>query len=79
MMIIQAVIEFIVYIIFDILFQGIVMGIFRAIKWIGIYALKCITLTPASLEELKVKYKDSSKPYFLGFGLVIVCIYLIIN
>lgn len=58
--------------------QGIFGAIFKGVYWIGLISLKLITFSKASTQELKVKYKDSSKPYFLGFGFVIG-IFLLIN
>ncbi len=55
-----------------------ILGFFKAVKFIGIFILKLVTLSNKSIEELKVKYADSSKPYFLGFGFIIGMVYLIL-
>ena len=75
----EIILEMIVYFFVEIIFQGIILGIFRGIKLIGLLALKVITLSDKPIVELKEKYEDSSKPYFLGFGIIIGIIYLIIK
>lgn len=72
-MILQVILEFIFYFIFE----GIVLRLFKAIKWLGLVVLKCLTLSSASIKTLEEQYQDSSKPWFLGFGLMMISIYLI--
>ncbi len=55
------------------------LKLFRGIKLIGLFGLKVIALSGKPIDELKEKYDDSSKPYFLGFGLATGMIYLIIK
>lgn len=72
---IEIILEMIAYIFVEIIFQGIILRIFRGIKLSGLLLLKLITLSDRPIKELREKYKDSSKPYFLGFGLTIGIIY----
>ena len=76
-MMFEVLLEMIVYFFVEIIFQGIILGIFRGAKLVGLLTLKLITLNNKSINDLKEKYKDSSKPYFIGFGLIIGIIYLI--
>jgi len=70
--------QFFAYLFGNIIAQGLFGAIFKGVYWIGLISLKLITFSKVSTSELKIKYKDSSKPYFLGFGFVLG-IYLIIN
>ena len=76
---IEIIIQFFVYIFVEIVFEGIILGIIRGVKWIGLICLKLITLNKGSIEDLKLKYKDSSKPYFIGFGILIGVIFMVIK
>jgi hypothetical protein len=76
---IEIIVEFIVSFFVEVIFQGIVLGIFRGVKLIGLIVLKLLTLSKNSIEELKEKYKDSSKPYFVGIGASIGMVYMIIE
>lgn len=76
---IEAIVELIIYFFVEVIFQGIILGIVKGVKVIGLITLKLITLSKESNEELNDKYKGSSKPYFIGFGILIGSIYLIIN
>ena len=78
LIIFECILEFIILVFVDFLFGTILGAIFRGIWWVGICCLKGITFSKASIAELKEKYKDSSKPYFLGFGVLIIT-FLIIN
>lgn len=69
--------EFIAELFIESIFGKIIRRIFCLIKLIGFFALKLITFSSLSITDIKVKYKDSSKPYFLGFGITISLIYLI--
>ena len=62
----------------EIVFQGIILGFFRVVKGIGLFVLKLMTSSNKSLPELKEKYKNSSLPYFLGFGVTFRIIYLLV-
>lgn len=64
-------IGFIFEIIAHIFIEILLGGIFKLVHWIGLIGLKLITISTDSMEELGVKYKDSSIPYFLGFGILI--------
>lgn len=75
----EIMLEAIAYFFVEIIFQGIIMRVIRGIKSIGIIILKLLTLSKKSFEELSIKYKDSSKPYFIGCGAAIGIIYLIIH
>ncbi len=76
---IEILLEMIAYFFVEIIFQGIILGIFRGIRLVGLFALKLITFDNESLNDLKERYKGSSKPHFLGFGLIISLIYLIVK
>lgn len=56
---------------------GLITNIFNGIHLLGLLALKLITFSGKSIDELKEKYKDSSKPYFLGVGICIGIIHLL--
>lgn len=75
----QIILEVIAQFVGDILFRGFIMGIFKVMKSVGLVVLKIIRLSGKSIKELREDYKDSSQPYFLGFGLTIGIIYLIIQ
>jgi len=55
---------------------GVIGGIFQSVHWIGLWMLKLLTASSDSIKELGEKYKDSSTPYFLGFGILIGIIWL---
>lgn len=74
----EIIIEAIVYIFLEILFKGVILGIGRTIKSIGIFGLKLILLSKKPFSELKEEYKQSYTPYFLGFPLTIGFIYLLV-
>ncbi|MBL7782557.1 MAG: hypothetical protein JNM22_15125 [Saprospiraceae bacterium] len=59
--------EFIIYFFVDILFEGILLRIWRGVRQSGFLILSL--LTGISLEAAHERFKDSSKPYFLGMGL----------
>lgn len=75
---IEVIAEVIIYFFVDIIFQGIILRFFKIIKTIGIIILKLMTFSGKSIKELKDSYKDSSIPYFLGFGATIGLIYFIV-
>ena len=76
---IEVIFEMLIYIFVDVIFGGIILGIFKGVHSIGLIVLKLITFSNKSIQELKEKYKDSSKPYFLGFLIAIGTIYLLIK
>ncbi len=49
----------------------IVVGIFKLAYTIGVYVLKVLTRNTKPFPEIRVAYKDSSKPYFIGFAVLI--------
>lgn len=67
---IELIIEYIVYLFVEIIFLRIILGFLKLIKLLGIIVLKLFTFSNKSIADLKVKYKDSSKPYFIGFGIL---------
>ena len=73
------ILEIIVSFFVEVIFQGILLRILRGAKLVGLYILKLIILSNKNLYELKEKYKDSSKPYVLGFIVIIGLIYLLKN
>ncbi len=75
----EFILEMIGQFIVEIIFEIIILGFFRCIKIFGLVMLKFLTLSDKSIIELKEKYKDSSKPYLLGFGFIFGIIYLIIK
>lgn len=58
-------------------FGKLILRIFKKVKFLGLVVLKMITFSTKPIEDLKEKYKDSSKPYFIGFGLSIGLVYLV--
>ena len=57
---------------------GKVFGaLFYGMWWMGVVSLKWIAFSKSSIEELKIKYKDSSKPYFMGFGILMALFFMI--
>lgn len=75
----QIILEAIAHFVVEVVFQGFILGIFKVMRVIGLMVLKVIRLSDQSIKELKEVYKDSSLPYFLGFGLSIGVICLIIK
>lgn len=75
----QIILEAIAYFVVEVIFGGFILGIFKVMKLIGLMVLKVIRLSNQSIEELREVYKDSSLPYFLGFGLSSGIIYLLIK
>jgi len=69
--------EMIFRFIFFMLEEVLIEGIFAIARYIGLLSLKLITLSSKPIEQLNRYYKDSSKPYFLGFGIIAGIIYLI--
>lgn len=45
-------------------------GFFYLLNTIGILLIKIFTLSRKPIPVLRAQYKDSSKPWFLGFGLM---------
>jgi len=72
-------VEFIFELIAQFLTEVVFHGFFKGIKLSGILVLKVITLSDKPIGELKEKYAHSSKPYFLGFGITIGAICLLIR
>lgn len=70
--------EIISYIFVELIYQEIVLRLFKGIKYLGIILLKLLTLSKRPIAELVIVYENSSKPYFLGFGFVSGVIYLIL-
>lgn len=79
MIIIEVILEFLAYIFVEILFQGVILGIFKIIYWTGVLVMKLITFNKQPFADLIEKYKDSAMPYFLGITLWGGFIYLIIT
>ena len=75
----EIIIEFIVYIVVQIIFEGIILGFIRMVKKLGLFILKLITFSGKSMKEIEEAYPASSKPYFLGFGIIILVIYFIVK
>ena len=71
------IIEFITYIVVEIIFQNVILRLLKGLKWVGLMLLRSITLSQDSLDALNEKYKDSATPYFVGFAIVIGLVYLI--
>ncbi|MFK7948687.1 MAG: hypothetical protein AB8G11_13935 [Saprospiraceae bacterium] len=70
--------EIIGYIFVKVIFQGIILGILRVIRGIGIIIIKIITFNKESFSEISQTYKGSLIPYLVGLSLTIVMIYLLI-
>lgn len=69
--------EFILSLFADILFEGVLLRIWRGMRQTGFLILGL--LTGISLEAAHEEYKDSSKPYFLGIGVWAGVIFLLIR
>lgn len=69
--------EFIISFFVDILFEGILLRIWSGVRQTGFLMLSL--LTGISLEAAHERFKDSSKPYFLGVGIWMAFIYLLIQ
>ena len=74
----EVIFELITKFFIQILFEGVILKIFKSIYWLGVAVLKLITFSPKSIKELKEKHKDSSKPYFIGFGIVSGITYVLV-
>ena len=73
----EVILEFIIYVFVEVIFYGIIWRIIKIVKLSGIITLKFLTLSNKSIGELRIKYANSSKPWFLGFGIFAGLIYLI--
>jgi len=69
----------IIYFYEHIILGKILVRTFKLIHLFGLWILKITTFNKKPISEIKTKYKDSSKPYFFGFGIVIISIYAIIK
>jgi len=61
----------------EIIGEVIIGGLRRIIKLVGLFSLKILTWSDLAIKDIEEKYKGSPKPYFLGFGLLFIIIYLI--
>jgi len=66
----EAILEFFVNLLGDLIFDNLLLPIFKLAQTIGLIITKLVTFSNLSIKELREKYNDSSKPYFLGFGLI---------
>lgn len=73
----QIAIEFIISLFVNILFEGVLLHIWRGMRQTGFFILGL--LTGISLEAAHERFKDSSKPYFLGVGLWAAATYLLFS
>ena len=73
----EVILEFVIYVFVEIIFYGIIWRIIKMVKLSGIITLKLLTLSNKSIGELKIKYANSSKPWFFEFGIFATTIYLI--
>lgn len=72
-------IEFFAQVLVELIFEGIIFGFFKLIRKLGVLVLKVITLNKTSFKKLdKEYYKDSSKPYLIGFGILIGFVFLLL-
>jgi len=55
----------------------ILSSFFAAVYRFGIIGLKIVTLSGKSIEELDKEYKDSSKPYFMSFFVIVGFLFLL--
>jgi len=56
--------------IFDGLFRNLIIGFFKLVRMLGIAILQGLYFYKHPYKEMSIKFKDSSIPYFLGFGLI---------
>lgn len=73
----QGILEFILTIIMESIFGKIIIYFFKLVQKIGFYAVKFISFSSQPIEHFTKKYKDSSIPWFLGFGIVAFISYLL--
>lgn len=57
--------------------QGLLAFLLYCVELLGFWLLKIITFSYLPITELKIKYKDSAKPYFAGFGFLLGIGYLL--
>lgn len=69
--------EIIISFFVEVIFKGIIIRILTLIYLFGILFLKLLTFSRKPIADLKEKYKDSSKPYFIGFSFLFGIVYLI--
>lgn len=73
----EFIVELIVEGLIEGLFKGLIKGLFRLIRKLGVLILKIITFNRTSFKKLDQEYyKDSSKPYFVVFFVIIGIVYL---
>ena len=73
----KIIIEAILYFFVELLFGKLIIGLLRIVEHVGLKLLGVITLSKLSIIELRSHYRNSSIPYFLGFGVVIFLLLLI--
>jgi len=64
--------------IIEIIFKGLVTGLFAGAKRIGLFFLKAINSNINSEEGAKEKYENSITPYIIGFSIYFILFCLII-
>lgn len=71
--------EFITTVILEGALRYLVVKPLELIKWFGVLVLKLLFHRDSKLIDLNEKYKDSSKPYFIGTFLLAAIIYAIMK
>ena len=67
-------------IVFEFIFELIMEYLVcQLIRGLGLLGLKMITFSDLSFHFLSEKYKNSSKPYFMGFAILVIIIFLLIQ
>ena len=66
-----------VYFFAEIVVGIFILGAFRLIKIVGILALRVLTLDGRPFSELKEKYAESAKPYWVGFVLILGLVFFV--
>lgn len=61
----------------EILFGKIILNIFRYVHLLGVFLYKIVTFSRKDVKALNLELKDSSKPLFLGWVVVIILLVLI--
>lgn len=59
------------------IFGFLMLSVFKLAYNIGVYILKLLTFSKMPFSEAREAWKDHSRPYFIGFAVLILVGYLI--
>ncbi len=76
---IEAIIKTITYFFVEVIFEKLIVNLFRLINLIGLFVMKCVTVSTLSISQLRSHCKDTAIPYFIGLGILLGITLLLIR